>query len=470
MPFLTYEKQYQISTGNLGIKISYWNQSADAVLSCDLIKDIELNYGYEDQDDLLVFYPNTVKLIFDDVDKKNYYLLKSSIENPPVKVHSNYNNLPLEDLYSGGIEIYLNGIIKFKGYIDPLTLTYHDSSRTLEFEGVCLTSRLKDEPFGRYTCYLDTSGWAMPENAYVECTRILWSIYFNVLWGIFNPNKWYEPLVSWNQSFHHISELSNNVFGLFIDHDWIFKGFDNEITPKYVYANWQDLQDFVYTEFNFDSMGYFSAMKYQQDAIKQLALEFGATIGTEDFGQVYFIKRFGRDKNNSIDLQNSLIKFDVFEHLDWMKGAVIKNHWNGDRQYEYGLVERIENGELKYPDKVVSYDTYIGSYFDSHSRGTCISVFNPQNQHMYPVFNGIRDPQIGGTETETLIYQLLGRWVASSRSKVKQRVECELYGIDYRMAYLYKLKYDNENYIYFRPMTITKNLMKNSTKLTGIEI
>lgn len=454
MAIINYEREYQISTGKLGIKITYSNESVINTLSCDVIKDIELNYGYEDQDDILYYYPNTVKLIFDDYDKKNYNILKHSLDRF-TKIDNPIYNRPL----FGGIEIYLNSNLKFKGFIDPLTLVYHDSSRTLEFEGVCLSSLLKDYTLSRSIHYIDNHG-TLNEYQVVECTRLLYGI-FKQIW----------PDFPWFNLYHYLNEIEYGSYGIFVQHDWKFKGELSNVVPNIYYSDWSNVQSFIDTRFHFDSMNFFGEDRLAQncqDVIRQIALEFGAIIGVEDYGKIYFIKRFGADKFNAQELKDTLIKFDIFTHLDSISGVIVNNHWNGKWTFEIGNIRRNDNGEILNPQDVLTYDTNIGTYQHENISGTCVYILNPTNNSLYPVSNGVNDPQIDNDYE--FIENRIGKWILSNRSKVKQRVECELYGIDYRMAYLYKLKYDNENYIYFRPMTITKNLMKYSTKLTGIEI
>jgi hypothetical protein len=110
------------------------------------------------------------------------------------------------------------------------------------------------------------------------------------------------------------------------------------------------------------------------DYIKLLALQFGAIIGVMDYGKVYFVKRFAQQTQNPIEVGNKILKesFVFKQHLSALRGVVINNHWNGERTFEYGEVERTSNGDYVYENRVKTIDTFIGSYQEGGGSGTSI--------------------------------------------------------------------------------------------------
>jgi hypothetical protein len=204
--------------------------------------------------------------------------------------------------------------------------------------------------------------------------------------------------------------------------------------------------------------------------IRILALQFGAIIGVEDVNKIYFIKRFGLNRNACEDVTDNRLKLEKSLHLNPIRGVQITNDWNGVRTFDYGDIEKIASGELKYPDKVLQLNTYIGSYRNGPSQGTCIEIYDQVRQ--YPVWGICWDPAFGGEGSAMAIHELVGKWTRENRKTAKERVEIELIGINYSMAKTYVVSPDSEgiNKVYFRPMQMSKNLMKDKTKITGLEI
>lgn len=457
--FMNVTRQYQIRSGLLLIKLALWwddNYQSPSV-TMDVIKDIELNYGYEDQEDLLTFYPNTVKFTFDDIDKRNYFALKNSL--------SNYNNtLPQHKSIYGGVEIYLNNTRKFSGFIDPLTLDWKEYDRTVVFEAICYTSQLKDITVDRNN-YINTDGAAIGENNNVSMLLILYGIYKQV-WSDFE----------WN--LYDVSAIDYIEKGVFCKHDWNLHG--QAVFPAAdAYADWSQVyagggkEGIFGTFMNYDSTRFFGANRVcnsYADMIRILALQFGAIIGVEDVNKVYFMKRFGLNRNACEDVTDSRLKLEKSLHLNPIRGVQITNDWNGVRTFDYGDIEKIASGELKYPDKVLQLNTYIGSYRNGPSQGTCIEIYDQVRQ--YPVWGICWDPAFGGEGSAMAIHELVGKWTRENRKTAKERVEIELIGINYSMAKTYVVSPDSEgiNKVYFRPMQMSKNLMKDKTKITGLEI
>lgn len=456
--FVEIDRQYQIRPGMLRIHLMLFIPEGNLPrITMDVIKDIELNYGYEDQDDLLTFYPNTVKLTFDDIDKCNYFALKNSL--------SNYNNtLPQNKSIYGGVEIYLNETRKFSGFIDPLTLDWKEYDRTVVFEAICYTSQLKDITVDRNNYIIRNVNGAdeiVGMNYYASMLAILYGVYKQV-WSDFEP--WLYPT----------SVIDYSIKGIFCKHDWnlIGRGIYPAVTA---YANWADVQDIAYTLMHYDSTRFFGTNRIcnsYADMIRILALQFGAIIGVEDVNKVYFIKRFGLNRNDCIDISDNRIKLEKSLHLNPLRGVQVTNDWQGIRTFDYGDIERTSSGELKYPEKVHQLNTYIGSYQDPGYSGTCIEIYDPVSGRYLPVFGNTWDPEFGNEGSACHMYELVGKWTHENRRTSKEKVEVELIGTNYSMAKTYVISPDSEglNKVYFRPMQMSKNLMKDKTKITGLEI
>ena len=461
--FVEIDRQYRIRTGLLRIHFKlYVPPGITPGFTMDVIKDIELNYGYEDQEDLLTFYPNTVKLTFDDFDKCNYFAFKNSV--------ADYNNsLPAHKSIYAGIDIYLDEVRKFSGFIDPLTLEYKSSDRSFSFEAVCYTSQLKDITVDRNN-YIFINQYGGDEivglNYNVSMLTILYGAY-KLVWPDFKPYL------------YDISDINYAATGIFCKHDWQLHG--QAVYPAAdAYADWshvyaQNGKEGIFGTFmNYDSTRFFGADRVcntYADMIRILALQFGAVIGVEDYNKVYFVKRFGQNPANCIDVSEYLLNdFSKTIHLSPIRGVKITNDWNGVRSFEYGDVEKTSAGEYKYPEKVLQMNTFIGSYRDGSTRGTCIEIFDQVRS--YPVWGICWDPVFGGEGSAMAIHELIGKWTRENRRNAKQRIECSLLGIDYSLAKTYLVNPDisGRNAISFRPMQMSKNLMKNTTKITGLEL
>ena len=457
-------KQYNTPSGLVEIKITY-QPGVSAELDFDVVEDIELGYGYEDEDQL-TFYPNTCKLVFDDFKKTNYDILKLSLG-------AYQNTLPQNKMTYGGVEIKLGGAIKFKGYIDELTLNYDEEKLETSFEALDLTMQLRDMNVDR-SKIIDTNGQTIPEGQGYRWTMPLsWYGVYKQLWPEFEWSVYDASLIN-----------TPGLYASFIKHDWIFYGDDvvaacdgqRHLTG---HRYWSNPNDFMFGVFlNLDSTGIYGQnrpCKTWTDYLKLLALQFGATIGVMDYGKVYFIKRFGHQEYNPLDISDKIIgsNFTKTVHLSSLRGVIIKNHWNGERTFEYGDVERTPNNEYKYEGKVKIIDTYIGSYRDEGSSGTSIfalsDFYTPCNSNYILGCWSVIDPQIN---SEGQIYQILGKWQKENRKVPKDLIECKLDGIDYDMITIYKITPHNLSIgaILFRAMTIKKSFIKNETKLTGIEI
>lgn len=443
----TFIKNYNTPNGELEIKITYDNyRRPNDFLDFDIIDDIELEYGYEDEDQL-TFYPNSVHCKFDDYKKRNYDILKSSI--------GDYNNSsPDKHMEYGGVEIRLDGTLKFKGYIDELSLRYSEKEMSVEFDVLCLTAELKNMSVDR-SKIIGPDGSTIGENYAFQLIYAWYGVY-KQLWGT---------------EFPHITYLANlidlpGLYGTFIKHDWKFIGTyqGNTIT-----RDWNNLNDFWQTYFIMDSTDLYNDNRpciTWAEYLRLIALQFGAIIGVMDYCKVYFVKRFNNN-NTPLDISDKIIdnNFSKEIHLPALQGVVIRNHWNGERSGEFGNIEKKSNGEYKYLNKVKTLDTYIGSYQDSGSAGTAIFA---DEYLLYPVWH-VEDPVIN---EQGQCWELVGKWLYTTRMAPKDKIEVELTGINYNMVDTYRITPPDTNNlaVNFRAMTMKKCILKDKTNIVGIEV
>lgn len=428
--FTFWEKTYSVAAGEVKIRIDYDLTYSAYNLNFDVIDMGKLSYGYED-DDQLTFYPNTMKLSFDDSEKKYYDVLKLSLGEYQ-------NSYPENFLKYGGVTLWLNGQVKFKGYIDQLTLQYDNDNRTTEFECIDVTRALRDMSV---------------ENVFGNDN------YHNLPYLIYKIYKKVYPDLS-----DFIYSDQNFENGIYFKHDWRFEG--RRTLSDIIIRDWSNNADVVQTYFNFSSTGIFGDSRPADtyaDLIKLMALQFGMVIGSVDYNKIYMVKRFSLINNNFINLDAKLINsYKRYLHLPALVGARNKNTWNGTRIYTAGFVETVNSqGDLKYKNLVKEFDTSIGSYGNQSEGGTAIITAAGYN-----VFNGVRDPSLvfDGHIGETIC-----QWVHRTRIRPKDKIECELYGIDYNMSSFYEITSPGNPTLRFRPMTIEVDLLNDMSQMTGIE-
>lgn len=451
MQFNKYTRTIQTRSGLIRIEIDYFFDAA--VLDFEPISDIELEYGYEDQEDLLTFYPNVLSLTFVDKSKRSYDILKSSI--------SQYDNtLPAEMNKYSNVSIFRNNKLEYKGYIDPFTLDVSKPGKgkayRVSFECICYSTQLKNISVDRSKCFYNPAdGSEYGLNTATSLTLPVYCIFKQIF-----------PDIS--QYIYDLNSINYVTSGIFFKHDWNFLGRKTLTDEKL--SDWSILNNFVETLFIFDSMGFFGPDRHSiscADFLRTLALQFGMVIGVQEYGKVFLYKRFGMNDFPAIDITDKIAdnKFSRTVHLHAMRGVIVNNHWNGMRSYEYGDVERSNIGEILYKDKVKVLDTYVGSYRDGGNTGTCIYI-HPD----YPVVDSVWDPQIGGQGTAGHCYEIIGRWTRENRLYPKERLENTLDGVDYNMANIYMFWDAPGNPVKFRPIVMKKSFVKNKTKITGLEI
>lgn len=447
MAFEIMTKSYSLPVGNVMVKIHYdrtWTPYYLDFHLTDQDDQLTLSYGYEDEDQL-TFYPNVSKFVFEDHDRKNFDVLKYSL--------GEYARLePSNRFQYGGVEVSLNGQLKFKGYIDELTLEYDEDNLTTSFEALDLTAMLSELIVDRQKIV----------NIIGEFTRLPLSTFiyaiYRQIWSDFGIGV------------YDVSLINSGLGGLFIKHDWRFTG--RRINPfDERTKDWSIPVQFQQTIFNLDTTTLFNDDRPGRtwaDFLRILALQFAVTIGTEDYGKVYFVKRFGFAGRTPVDISNMVVgnELSVRLHLPVLKGVHVINTWNGVRIYNYGTVEQESNGSFVYPNLVKVINTYVGSFTEGNITGTAIYVDNGN----YPVLNGVRDPDLGVSGFHA--YQVTGQWYLKARIRPKSLVEFTADGINYSMTGLYKVTPPDTNDIstIFRPMTLEKSYTTAQTRIVGVEI
>lgn len=448
--FKQFTKSYNTISGNLKIVIDYWiPDESDILLSFDVVDEVELNYGYEDEDQL-TFYPNVCKLTFDDYDEINSDILKRSLEQYS-------NTLPESHLQYSGVTIFLDENIKFKGYIDEESFSYDDRTMRVSFEVLDLTMALGNMNVDRDKI-IDIFGVRIPDNNIITLTYPLYGI-FKQVWSDFSGGLW------------STNDINNpGISGTFINHNWQFTG-RKISTSEFKVRDWANVSEFATTLFNFDSMGLFGEnrpCKTWTDFLRIMAISFGAIIGVADYGKVYFRKRFtSMDDATFMDITSSVEQYPLIKvFLKALRGVVVRNHWNGERTFQWGDIERTSNDEVKYEDRVTTIDTYVGSYNDETGSGTCIYIDGAD----FPVMNEVKDPELPSYAAHC--WQIVGIWLRNARLKLKRKIECTLTGINYDMVTVYKYNPLGNPFrkINFRPMTMKQKLIKHKTDIVGIEI
>lgn len=441
--FATLNRSYHIASGYLELKVDYWRNHEDDTLNLDILEDVDLKYGYED-DDQLTFYPNRLELRCKDPIRKNYDILKISVGEFD-------NTLPESRMKYAGVELKLDGILKFKGYIDPLTLTFEDDSRTLSFEAI-------DHIVDLNNMTVDRTLMSWGENQPVRLTQIIHNI-FRQAW------------IDFDSDVSPVENITNPALkGIFFKHDWKFRGY--KTLSDWQTRDWAVLTDFLNTWFIADSMQLWGPDRPAQtwgELLRLLALQFGCTIGSMDYHRVYLVKRFLTSYSNATDITHKIINPSMYKvvHLNTLRGVKVFNYWNNEQTASYGSIELTDQGEYKYPDRVLELKTYVGSEGTVGSGGTSIFAdFAMQ----YPVFNTVWDPAFGTIATAGHCFQIVARWYRNVRIRPKDKIECELTGTDYYLTNFYSVSIPGRISAAYRPMELIKRLTRKQTRFVGIEV
>lgn len=448
MPVL--EKIYKVAAGELKIKITYWNP-ANEVLDFGIINIGELEYGYEDEDQL-TFFPNVFRVEFTDFERKNYLILKKSLERYPDLTHEQ----------TGRVQVVLNGKEIYDGYIEHETLTYDESKRVTSFDAVDFILELKN---------ITTFAMSGPTEL-IDLPEVLYTIYKQIYPGLSN-----------NAAFNPEIYNGSTYSGIIWDHNWIFRGERRDLPD--VYTDWRtNCREpiFAFNHHFWGDHGY--AMPTLAELVRQLAKEFGAIIGSTEKNKVFFKKRFGAASSANEFLDSNIISGTLSKTLYLRRIQSVRNDnaflgATPDSETIQGTFVANPSRPLEPLNKNNNLDirTYFGSTYFPAITTTSNWKTNVQLKKgpvIYDVGNGIFDPdlhpKIINPRPEKRIQSLTTFYTLKSREKNRDKYEMELNGINYEVYKFYKLNYGGSGVQVLRPMVIKKNLLKNTTSMTALEV
>jgi len=444
-----FEKNYKIAAGELKIKITYWS-AANGVLDFGIINIGELEYGYEDEDQL-TFFPNVFRMEFTDFERKNYAILKYSLDNYPEQKH--------ED--TGRVEVFLNGSTYpiYDGYIDQETLTYDEEKRVTSFEAVDFILELKNITtfdINKAMGYIyDPTAWPPQHKHLVDLPTVLLHIY----------RKIYPDLRLAFTS--NIADFNKPEFnGFYWDHNWKFHAKNISLDEKPVTWNNSPLIPiFAFYQYFWDER---YEMVTLAELVRQLSKEFGALIGSTAKNKVFFTKKYGKFTSVTNALDNNIISGSMNKTLHLKKVQSVKNdnRTGVTKGTYYPNPDQLGVPQNKY--NTISIKTYL--WTDSISSSNVELYTTGPTQ--YKVGEGIVDPDLntGTTETKWKIQDLITEYTYISRKRSRDKFEMELNGIDYDLFKVYPLNIATGGTRNVRPMVIKKNLLTNTTSMTALEV
>lgn len=447
-----FEKNYKIAAGELKIKITYWS-TVNGVLDFGIINIGELEYGYEDEDQL-TFFPNVFRMEFTDFERKNYAILKYSLENYPEQKH--------ED--TGRVEVFLNGSTYpvYDGYIDQETLTYDEEKRVTSFEAVDFILELKNITtfdINKAMGYIyDPTAWPPQPKHLVDLPTVLLQIY----------RKIYPDLRLTFTS--NIADFNKPEFnGFYWDHNWKFYAYDNSFPPREKIATWNNsplIPIFAFYQ-HFWDVRY--EMETLAELIRQLSKEFGALIGSTAKNKVFFTKKYGKFTGVTNALDKNIISGSLNKTLHLKKVQSVKNNNDGGVVKKGTFQENPDRAGIpknKYNNLEMKTYLWTNSIFSSN-----VELYTTE-PIQYKVGEGIVDPDLntGTTETKWKIQDLITEYTYTSRKRSRDKFEMELNGIDYDLFKVYPLNIATGGTKNVRPMVIKKNLLTNTTSMTALEV
>lgn len=437
-----YTNSFTLRHGTIGI---YFRYIADYLgnyeFNFDVLEMSELEHGYED-DDLLTFSPNILRIGILDYDKKNYGYLKQVLQSAP---YYNYEDVAYFEFYYAKTGGQANKV--FAGYIDKTSLNYDEEKRVTSFEVIDFAKNLRD-----ITCKVMTGSW---ENLLYLIAKIYEEVY---------PNFVQNSYVTDN-----IDVYKSNYFkGIYWKHNWKFR------------SNFGAIQDFgninSYNKFAFmfDPYFYNSAQgefpfDTMADLLKALAIEFGLVIGTEAPYKVYAVKRFVRRINvESIAVDVSEYIIGKFTKSIWLKNIIctVNNNVATGWRVVYGY-DRQNPNRLNVPaNRETHYEisTRLGCYKNINNISfTTMQIYSDERNRWEPVFEGVKDVDVMTNYAPP--QHVICALYQASREVIHDKYEFELFGVDFSMADYYKL----DNHI-LRPLVLKKDYIKNRTTTTALEI
>lgn len=470
-----FEKNYKIAAGELKIKITYWS-TVNGVLDFGIINIGELEYGYEDEDQL-TFFPNVFRMEFTDFDRKNYAILKYSLDNYPEQKH--------ED--TGRVEVFLNGSIYpiYDGYIDQETLTYDEEKRVTSFEAVDFILELKN---------ITTFNMADNPNANPPALEsipsVLWKIYRKVYPEL--P----ETMTAENITNNIATFNSSSFRGIYWDHNWIFKGKRRVFTGPNILTDYYDVYETADWKYDFFAPRFAFYVSFWNnypagtlaELVKQLGKEFGALIGSTQKNKIFFKKRYFYNQGSYEELDSKIIS-ESFSKTLFLKPAKNVRNNHGFLEVNEGL-GTLSPGYDKNPNRGstpanaynnIDITTYFGTLADSLEGDPQFwntNVEIKKGSYNYRVSKSILDPDIVDPEivdpeivdNNRRIQELITYYTLKSRERSRDKYEMELYGTDYDLSKSYRLNIATGGTRYLRPMVIKKNLLTNTTSMTALEV
>lgn len=430
---MIFDKTYNVGANNsLRVKLLY---QADDVLDMDVISSGNLEFGYEDEDEL-TFYPNTMSLEFDDFEKKNYLILKHAFG---LTGSNNYENN-----HSG--EIYFNQNLVFSGYIDKKTLTYDDNTRRIFFELVDYSVLLRQKP-------VPTS----PQDWAGGITDII-EIYKQVYPNLDRTNVTQD-----------ISEYTSNTFnGVYFRHNWQFRGNGSIGVPEFDVSwsapeGWKHVH--IYREKIYENSDVFS------DVIKNYAREFGMSIGSGGINKLYITKRFINSANFPVVLLQDVKSYRREVWLNNIIGVrnIPKNNPEPPTNIVVeGLYPTLNNqGDPVNKDDILDMQTILTRQQALNNEGAP-NIRVSQGAYAQTVLNGIIDPDLVPLAYMP-IERIITRHYYLARRKPRDKYEIELNGINYRMNEYYKLELPDELPVITRPIQISIDLIRQKTEMQALE-
>ena len=442
---MIFSREYPIASGLLRIEITYLQTGYGALdLPCMNIAEIE--YGYED-DDLLTFFPPVIKFDFSDLEKKNYKILQKTFDlTPPYKPENAHY-----------VKLFLDNGEIFRGKIDKESMHYDEKNRTLSFEAVDPCVDLKN-----FNCPVYSMVGGNPAH-YGDIPSIIAESFSKVY-----PNT-HSGLTS-NPAKHESG--TTHYDGIYFQHDWKFKAKDIH-GATLAEADFANVDGPPYSVKLFRNVFQSQQMTYA-DMIKFIAWEFGMIIGVSGYGKVFAIKRFTKNFNNKLPINEFVISFTKDLHLKNVKGVI--NHINqpGVNKISVGTFETVDGGAPKNKDEVLEIQSMMPTYFEgsNDTGGPTMFIQNGSSEPRRTLFvnnGGVRDDELPFADNQYIgIADLLAYWTLESRTKTKSKYEFELRGIKFWMHRIYKFT-ENGTEVLIRPMVIKKNLLKNTTTLIGLE-
>lgn len=436
-----FEKNYKIAAGELKIKITYWS-TINGVLDFGIINIGELEYGYEDEDQL-TFFPNVFRMEFTDFERKNYAILKYSLDNYPEQKH--------ED--TGRIEVFLNGSTYplYDGYIDQETLTYDEEKRVTLFEAVDFILELKN--ITTFDINKAIGYPAGPPKHLADLPTVLLQIY----------RKIYPDLrLTFTNS---ITEFNKPEFnGFYWDHNWKFYAYDSSLNEKI--ATWNNsplIPIFAFYQYFWDEK---YEMETLAELIRQLSKEFGAIIGSTAKNKVFFTKKYGKFTGATNALDNNIISGSLNKTLHLKKVQSVKNNNEGGTVTQGTYQANPDRAGLpknKYNN--LEMKTYMWTNSISSSN---VELYTTGSSP-YKVGEGIVDADIN-PNTRWKIQNLITYYTYVCRTRSRDKYDMELNGIDYDLFKVYPLNIATGGMRYVRPMVIKKNLLTNTTSMTALEV